>query len=264
MLVYVRVHDMRERGYRERVVTDGAERFVRFERIYSRPARQLVRAAFTPDPRLAEAWRLAASGHAGWVALRERCRASSGRSWRRAGCCTTARRTPDLARMVRDLTRVWAGPGWTIGRANGVASGVWVDRSVAVDGAARFVGPVWIGAGRQIDPKMTLIGPLVLWDDPAARPAPDGVTWPACGASELSSLHKRIDPLTNSARRIGSFFKRSFDLVFSVVALAATLPFYPLIMLAIWLDDGRPFFFAHRRETLGGREFPCFKFRSMH
>ena len=42
-----------------------------------------------------------------------------------------------------------------------------------------------------------------------------------------------------------------------------TLPLYPLIMLAIWIEDGRPFFFAHRRETLGGREFPCFKFRSM-
>jgi lipopolysaccharide/colanic/teichoic acid biosynthesis glycosyltransferase len=34
-------------------------------------------------------------------------------------------------------------------------------------------------------------------------------------------------------------------------------------MLAIWLEDGRPFFFAHRRETLGGRVFNCLKFRSM-
>jgi lipopolysaccharide/colanic/teichoic acid biosynthesis glycosyltransferase len=34
-------------------------------------------------------------------------------------------------------------------------------------------------------------------------------------------------------------------------------------MLAIWLEDGRPFFFGHMRETRGGREFPCIKFRSM-
>ena len=32
-----------------------------------------------------------------------------------------------------------------------------------------------------------------------------------------------------------------------------TLPLYPLIMLAIWFEDGRPFFFGHRRETIGGR-----------
>jgi lipopolysaccharide/colanic/teichoic acid biosynthesis glycosyltransferase len=58
-------------------------------------------------------------------------------------------------------------------------------------------------------------------------------------------------------------FKRGFDIVFSVIALILTLPLYPLIMLAIWLEDGGPFFFAHRRQTLGGREFPCIKFRSM-
>jgi lipopolysaccharide/colanic/teichoic acid biosynthesis glycosyltransferase len=34
-------------------------------------------------------------------------------------------------------------------------------------------------------------------------------------------------------------------------------------MMAIWLEDGRPFFFGHRRETLGGRKFLCLKFRSM-
>ncbi len=47
------------------------------------------------------------------------------------------------------------------------------------------------------------------------------------------------------------------------MVLLATLPLYPLIMLAIWLEDGRPFFFVHARETLGGREFGCIKFRSM-
>jgi lipopolysaccharide/colanic/teichoic acid biosynthesis glycosyltransferase len=57
--------------------------------------------------------------------------------------------------------------------------------------------------------------------------------------------------------------KRAFDIVFAIVALALTVPFYPIIMLAIWLEDGGPFFFTHRRETLGGREFGCVKFRSM-
>jgi lipopolysaccharide/colanic/teichoic acid biosynthesis glycosyltransferase len=34
-------------------------------------------------------------------------------------------------------------------------------------------------------------------------------------------------------------------------------------LLAIWFEDGRPFFFSHRRETKGGHEFGCVKFRSM-
>ena len=34
-------------------------------------------------------------------------------------------------------------------------------------------------------------------------------------------------------------------------------------MLAIWIEDGRPFFFSHARQTLGGRTFDCHKFRTM-
>ena len=42
-----------------------------------------------------------------------------------------------------------------------------------------------------------------------------------------------------------------------------TLPLYPFIMLAIWIEDGRPFFFGapprdHRRARV-----PLLKFRSM-
>ena len=51
--------------------------------------------------------------------------------------------------------------------------------------------------------------------------------------------------------------------MFAAAALLLTLPLYPIVMIAIWLEDGRPFFFRHKRETLGGREFNCIKFRSM-
>jgi lipopolysaccharide/colanic/teichoic acid biosynthesis glycosyltransferase len=57
--------------------------------------------------------------------------------------------------------------------------------------------------------------------------------------------------------------KRAFDIIFALVALFLTLPFYPVIILAVLLEDGYPVFFTHARETLGGREFPCLKFRSM-
>ena len=57
--------------------------------------------------------------------------------------------------------------------------------------------------------------------------------------------------------------KRVLDIILSIVGLCCTLPFFPLIMLAIWVEDSRPFFFGHLRETIGGREFRCWKFRSM-
>jgi lipopolysaccharide/colanic/teichoic acid biosynthesis glycosyltransferase len=61
-------------------------------------------------------------------------------------------------------------------------------------------------------------------------------------------------------RRIG---KRAFSLLISFVGLLVAAPLFPLIMMAIWLEDGRPFFFGHERQTRGGRSFRCFKFRTM-
>ena len=49
-LLLIRLHDTRDRSYREQVVTDEFEQFVRFERIYEASSR-LTRVALTPDPR---------------------------------------------------------------------------------------------------------------------------------------------------------------------------------------------------------------------
>ena len=263
-LVYVRVHDIRERGYRERVVTDDADQFVRFERLYDKAVPRLMRAAFTPDRQIAQAWRDAPAGRAGWPVLRQRVPRSRRSTIIASGTMYDRSSDADLARLVRDLTRVWAGPGAMIPRAREVTSGVWADSTFAAEPEAKFVGPVWIGAGRTVDPQTTLIGPFVLWDDPAARPEPDPIVWPAVRQIDLPRMHRPMVSLTQNAKRIHSWVKRAFDLVFSVFAIALTLPLYPFIFVAIWLEDGWPVFFTHRRETTGGREFPCLKFRSMY
>lgn len=263
-LVYVRVHDVRERGYRERVVTDSADQFVRFERLYDKSVPRLMRAAFTPDREIAQAWRDAPAGREGWPALRKRVPRKRRSTIITSGTMYDRSSDADLARLVRDLTRVWTGPGAMIPRARELMTGVWADSTFSPDPAAKFVGPVWIGAGRSVDPQTTLIGPFVLWDDAAARPEPQPIVWPAVRQIDLPRMHKPIVSLTLNAKRVHSVVKRVFDLVFSVFAIAVTIWIYPFIFLAIWLEDGWPVFFAHRRETTGGREFPCLKFRSMY
>lgn len=68
--------------------------------------------------------------------------------------------------------------------------------------------------------------------------------------------------------------KRALDVVASGVGLAMTVPLYPLIGTAIWLDSPGPLFYRQRRagELLGSdgvgrfrfREFQMLKFRTMH
>jgi lipopolysaccharide/colanic/teichoic acid biosynthesis glycosyltransferase len=273
-LVYVRVRDMRERGYRERVVSDERGRFARFERVYDNPAARLVRAAFTPDANIASAWREAPISEGRRQAWR-RIRGMVPRERRSTvainGATYDRSNDADLARMVRDLTRTWggAGPGAVIPRARQISPGVWgdmdLDPRTVLNPATRCVGPVWIGAGRGVDSHTTVIGPAVLWDDPARRPKADAINWPAVWRPDLPvTSHAPGHGARRGRRWIRSAFKRAFDIAFSVVFLALSLPFYPLIMLAIWIEDGRPFFFTHRRETIGGGEFACIKFRSMY
>ena len=59
------------------------------------------------------------------------------------------------------------------------------------------------------------------------------------------------------------FVKRAFDIVVSLAMLALFSPLLGLIALAVWIEDGRPVFFAQTRVGKYGREFKMYKVRSM-
>jgi lipopolysaccharide/colanic/teichoic acid biosynthesis glycosyltransferase len=164
----------------------------------------------------------------------------------------------EVASFVRELQQQWARPDSTIPRARMLGPGVWSDERAKVQPGPGLRGPLWIGAGRELPAGVTAVGPSVLWDKPGARPEAKDIKWLELEPMPQPDLRPRVSPGGSSRAA-----KRVFDVVFALAALAVTLPVYPLIMLAIFLEDGRPFFFAHRRESLGGKEFGCLKFRSM-
>ncbi|MEN8152339.1 MAG: sugar transferase, partial [Planctomycetota bacterium] len=132
-------------------------------------------------------------------------------------------------------------------------------RALLRDAAPRLLGNARAGSARAVGDCEVCPGSAVLWDVPERRPEAPAVEW-----QELEP--KRALDFPGRTMRPGVVrrtVKRTFDILFAVCALALTLPLYPFIMLAIFLEDGWPFFFAHWRETRGGREFPCIKFRSM-
>jgi lipopolysaccharide/colanic/teichoic acid biosynthesis glycosyltransferase len=161
--------------------------------------------------------------------------------------------------FVRDLMQGWPSPDSTIQRARSLSSRIWIDQDAKFDRSTSVIGQLWVGAGRQVPAGATIVGPCVMWDDPAKRPAVESLAWEDIEPS--LSFVRQVTPRRRTS--ISRAAKRLFDIVFALVALAITLPIYPFVMLAIWLEDRAPFFFAHRRETLGGREFGCLKFRSM-
>lgn len=57
--------------------------------------------------------------------------------------------------------------------------------------------------------------------------------------------------------------KRVVDVVFSIIALAISLPIICLISILIYLIMGRPIFFKQVRPGLHGKPFVLYKFRTM-
>jgi putative colanic acid biosynthesis UDP-glucose lipid carrier transferase len=58
-------------------------------------------------------------------------------------------------------------------------------------------------------------------------------------------------------------WKRSFDVIFSFLALLVSLPITLFISLLIKIEDGGPIIYRHKRITAAGKEFDCLKFRTM-
>jgi lipopolysaccharide/colanic/teichoic acid biosynthesis glycosyltransferase len=56
---------------------------------------------------------------------------------------------------------------------------------------------------------------------------------------------------------------RAMDMTIVSLALLFLLPLMALIAVAVFLQDGGPVLFSHRRVGRGGRPFYCLKFRSM-
>lgn len=64
-------------------------------------------------------------------------------------------------------------------------------------------------------------------------------------------------------KQIGLIFKRSFDIVVSLIMLLILSPVFLILAIAIKLDSKGPVFYRQVRVTQYGKEFRIFKFRTM-
>ena len=69
------------------------------------------------------------------------------------------------------------------------------------------------------------------------------------------------NPLQNPVNKA---LKRTFDIVLSLVFLSITALLFPIIYLMIKIQSPGPIFFKQLRTGLDGKDFYCYKFRSMH
>jgi lipopolysaccharide/colanic/teichoic acid biosynthesis glycosyltransferase len=252
----LRIGDDRQQPYRETVIADGDERFIAIRRHYRPAANSAARAWLTPERSIAEHWASAGSRVQG----ARQIRAAAGERLISLSCAGQVFKqvsAQDSAECLRVLQRKWRNPGLALSGVFEFQPGVWVHEQTRIAPATRFAGSVWVGAGAALSADDIIVGPSVINDDPAAAIDSVPFDWDTARLS-----HYRLVPRLRRGR-FDLAAKRLFDIAFSLAVLTATAPLYPLIMLAIWLEDGWPPFFAHTRQTLGGKPFPCYKFRTM-
>ncbi|MAO19919.1 MAG: hypothetical protein CMJ35_13880 [Phycisphaerae bacterium] len=260
-LLMIRLGEREQSEYREVVEARADGQFLRFRREYeSARHRRQARVALTTNADIALDWASMDDEPRAWAKLRRIVPHDLRASLRNEGQIYRGDSDIERAQFVRDLSRVWAHPQSTIGRVNRVGDEGWADQDAGETDPGALTGPVWIGAGRCIPAGKSGVGPAVLWDDPNMRPESDEVEWRDIEAMQTRP-ERRIE---EAATYTSSAFKRLFDIVFALIALTITLPLYPFIIAAIWIEDRSPIFFAHQRESIKGNEFGCLKFRTMY
>ena len=262
-VLFIRVHDTRERSYRERVLTDAGDRFLKFQRIYE-SADRLARVVLTPEREIAQLWMNSPDPTSGWRRIRRFVRRHERATLSVTGNAFDRTSNEETAGFMQALVKQWRRPDATISRVKhathrtGPDASVWIDPDANVNPNARLIGNVWIGAGSTLPADAVVVGPAILWDDPAKRPDTEQLEW-----LNIEPTEPGPDPLPARVDNRYRIAKRTFDIVFASMAILLTLPLWPILMFFIWIEDGRPFFFAHKRESVGGNEFGCIKFRSM-
>jgi exopolysaccharide biosynthesis polyprenyl glycosylphosphotransferase len=85
-------------------------------------------------------------------------------------------------------------------------------------------------------------------------------------ASHRAAIHtlEQAGPWRRAALLCYSMLKRTVDIVLASLALLLLLPLLPFMMLVIRLDSPGPALFSQARVGQYGREFRCWKLRSMY
>ncbi len=260
-LIVVRVMDKAKQPYAERIVSDEQGTFKGYQRIYNASQIRLGRVVLTTDRALAAVWQEAPEAATGWQQLRKLTRRQDRFPVKLPGKLFDMSNPDDVARFGHDLVQEWQRPDATISRIRQVGEGIWADKDANVTVGPGVRGPLWVGAGRELTSSSSAVGPAVLWDKAEKRPKEDDIEWLDVETLSAPAPKSLLNKSGTTAKKRP--FKRAFDIAFASAAILATAPVYPLVTLAILIEDGRPIFFRHRRETRGGREFGCLKFRSM-
>ncbi len=260
----LRIVDQEDDHYSERVIANERGLVERIERWYRPRTRSCFRVVLTASRRIGRMWMAASTRREGWNKIRRSV------SWSRLdhvhcpGGCFTEGDTAQERALISRLVVCWPDPAQAIDGVEQAAQGVWKIAGATVPKDAILIEPLWLGHGGVPDENACLIGPAWVAD----RSLPEGQVLGRARVRDINDVELPEAPKDQGGSAKTDFgypfAKRTFDIVVSLVVLLVALPLFAIVALCIVLEDGRPVFYGHVRQSQGGRSFRCWKFRSMY
>ena len=248
--------------YLERVVEDEAGDLLRIDRDYRNLKSRSCRVLMTRRASVAQIWAESEKRRKAWTELRRFVDWTRTDHYSIEGLTSTCT-TPESAReLLAELTRTWSEPDLVLNGLVQIRPGIWGIPGTDIDQIEHLLPPVWVGRNAQMGAKSVVIGPAVIEDDADSNAKiPAGLSM--LEIDEVLRSSNREVSQENEEISLYAFAKRTIDVVVSLTVLLALLPIMIVVAIAVMVNDGRPVFFGHVRQTRGGRNFKCWKFRTM-
>lgn len=169
-----------------------------------------------------------------------------------------------------DYPKVWMGQHVTVGKNVEIIGPVVLGDNVHVGDNAVIVGPAAVGTSSRVGAgamlRRRVLPPESLFH---AKPdaSIDGNQLPRRTRERirLQSVLEASSVPKFGGHRYAAYLaaKRAMDVVGAAFFLACTLWWFPVVALAIKLNSPGPVFYGHQRQGRGGKNFKCWKFRTM-
>lgn len=217
----------------------------------------------TSKVRLASRWRDAPDMRAARHAVREALAPGDFDRQQLNGVWFDANDPAEAGGFLEQLVDRWSDPGRAIEGIVQSRKGIWHPISESLPEGVSLVGPLWLGHGCTDMSETCVIGPT--WK--ADRRGGEQTASSSVRIRDIDDIELAMEAREAQAGRQQSWYpmcKRAFDIACSASLLVVLSPLFAVITLAIFLTDGRPVIYKHQRQTRGGRNFYCLKFRTMY
>ena len=250
-----------QRKYVEKVLVNRNDELIKIRREYGGLNSGSCRILLTRRASLAQVWAESSTRRLAWTELRRFIDWTRTDHYRIEGFLSGVESQEQSDLILKELVAAWENPATCIEGIRELEAGVWGINKEQLSSITHVVPPVWIGFTGAEQASGVVVGPRVEKDSPTTQTQ---TKLKMLDIDEIwSGNRNEAGQRTSQDVTTYQLMKRLIDIVVSFSVLVCISPILAVVAIAVILDDGVPVFFGHTRQTLGARDFKCWKFRTM-